>query len=536
MKEEFQSKLDEIPDELLASLALSMPWQYDPTSTTSSKKRDPDGFDSPITQDKEDEDLTREVLQRTCWIKYQQNPQVNTAVRGIVGRLTGNGFETTSGIPQIQEQIEITEKDHRNRLYNFWPKYIGRMYIEGEMFLSLTVHPDGFIEVDFIDPSTVHDIYFHSRKTLMPLFYKIHVNGETEQVPSIYIARYPELLADAKAHFGDFNISEQQTSRDRKWVYRPLKGYCRFIIGWDKGFMTKRAVSYLRTILKWLNHYEDLKNYEIDHKKSSGAYTWVFTFTDIPSFRTWLALSDDDRKKTGVMQKMEPGCKLFLPPGMTLKAENPKLPSIKEQDTDILQMVTSGLNESSDITTGTPAGPYSSVRATRGPMSDRVSDEVAYLDRFLKYDFWSSVFFLKSVVSDFPETFKVEEAIDFKITSKKIDNEDGIKETKYYSEPVYAKVNRKPEDLVDISYPVSETVDFEGRARAFLGVKHGPMAETLGVPNSEIAKKIGTGNYRRMRLQKATEDKQFPKLVYTVDAESLQEEAEGEPKKKKGDE
>ena len=67
-----------------------------------------------------------------------------------------------------------------------------------------------------------------------------------------------------------------------------------------------------------------------------------------------------------------------------------------DEDTDILQMVSAGLNESADVMTGTPSGPYSSVKATRGPMTDRISDEIAYFDRYLKYDFWSAIFFIRS--------------------------------------------------------------------------------------------------------------------------------------------
>ena len=495
---EIAKRLADIPDEVLSKIAFSSPWQYDPDT---GDHRDPDGFDHPLVRDKEDDALYREVLQKSSWMKFHENPQVNTAIRGLVGRLTGSDFETTSGIPEIQKQIELTEKDHRNRLYHFWPKLMGRFNIEGELFFCLTIHIDGFVEIDFIDPSNVGEIIFHSRKALMPLFYNVIINGDTEQIPSIYIARYPELIIDAKKSLDPlFDITAQQPSKSRKHVYKPIGSYYRFIIATDKGFITHRATSYLRTILRWLNHYEDLKNYEIDHKKSSGAYTWVFTFENIADFRVWLALSDADRKKTGIMQKIEPGCRVYLPPGMKLKAENPTLTSIRDQDTDILQMVTSGLNESSDVTTGTPAGPYSSVRATRGPMSDRVSDEVAYFDRFQKYDFWSGIFFLKSAVKKFPEFFEVEEAVDFKSTEKR--NEEG--ELEYQVEPIFKKVKRRPEELIDISYPVSETVDYEGRAKAFLGAKHGPMSETLGLPGEDIAKKIGAGNYKRLRLRKAT--------------------------------
>jgi len=186
---------------------------------------------------------------------------------------------------------------------------------------------------------------------------------------------------------------------------------------------------------------------------------------------------------------------------MTVEAQNPKLPTISEGDTDILHMVTGGLNEPEDISTGQSKGTFASVKASRGPMSDRTSDEVAYFERFLRYDFYKSVFFLKSKVSDFPETFSVQEAVDFKD-----------------QEPVFKEVDKKPEELIDISFPLSEVNDAETKARAFLGVKHGSVYDVLGIPNDVIAKKLGFGNYRKMRLQQASEEKKYPKLEPPVDA------------------
>jgi hypothetical protein len=134
-------------------------------------------------------------------------------------------------------------------------------------------------------------------------------------------------------------------------------------------------------------------------------------------------------------------------------------------------------------------------------MSDRTADEVAYFDRFLKYDFWSAIFFLRSAVTDFPTEFKRREAVDFK---------DG--------KAVFADVTKKPEFLIETCYPVSETVDAEARARAYLGVKHGSTNDVLGVPNAEIAKKMGLGAYRRLRLQQETEKDRYPELAPPVDA------------------
>ena len=361
----------------------------------------------------------------------------------------------------------------------------------------------------------------------MPLFYIVDGDNlmEKEAIPSIFIARYPELLEIVRK-MSDFDLKMSNTSKSRKHIFRQFKGYYRFVVAWDKGFVTRRAVSHLRTVLEWLNHYENLKKYEIDHKKSSGAYLWVFTIKDPRAFRLWLAMSDEDKRKTGIMAKKTPGSSLVLPPGMEVDVVNPNLSPIKEQDTDIMEMVTSGMNEAADVTTGTAKGTFASIRASRGPMSDNISDEIAYFDRWWRHDFWGSVFFLKSAVSDFPTSFPVTEVIGFEPVKKP----DANKEQE--PKPIVRTVRYRPEQLIDVAYPVSEMLDLESRTKALLGVKHGPIAETVGIPNSEVARRIGIGGYGKARLRKATEDLTYPKLVYNLDAESLQEKSEAEPPKK----
>ena len=523
--------LEDMPDEVLSSIKFSVPWQY---GNEDLNEKDEDGFSASSSVNKEDSSYSRKVLQEECFRKFHKNPHVNTSVRGLVGRLTGLGFETTSETFDIQQAIEEIELDPRNRLYNFWPKYVGRMNIEGELFLILTCHSDGFVEVDFLDPGVLSPsgdddtgIIFHPNKTLMPLFYIIDAeNNRKRQIPSIFIARYPELIKKA-SESKHFDEKEQTKSKSRVKVFKKFKRFNQFIISFDKGFVTRRAISYLRTTLEWINHYENLKKYEIDHKKSSGSYLWTFEFEDARAFKTWLSLSKEDKRKTGILAKKTPGGSLILPPGMSLECKNPNLTSIKEQDTDILQMVASGLNEPDDILTGTNKGTYASVKASRGPMSDRTADEIAYFDRWLKYDFWSAVFFLKGEIGKFPKFFSIKEAVGFDKSKK----------------PIFRNIKRRPEQLIEISYPVSETIDFEGRARGLLGVKHGPVAEQAGIANSEVAKRLGFGGYGRLRLKKATEDEKYPELDYEmgVDAESVQEKkiepgkkpVKKEPKKEK---
>lgn len=515
------SALAKLTDDELRHLQMSMPWQQGAESIGGEDDVvDEDGFSATDASLNSMDLQNREKLQQICWNKFNRNPQVNTAVRGQVGRLTGLGYEITSDIQQIQEAIEETELDPRNRLYLFWPKFVGRAIIEGELFLCLTVHNDGFIEVDFIDPSNIagageDGIIYHPTKATLPLCYGVTPMttnivdkfNSPMLIPSIFMAYYPELmkiLEDTE----EYNEDQAKDSRGGS-KFKKIGGFKRFIVSWDRSFITRRNVSYLRTILEWLNHYENLKKYEIDHKKSAGSYLWVITMADPKSFRTWLSLTDAERRKTGIMAKKTPGSTLILPPGLTLTAQGPKLPAISEEDTDILHMVTSGLNEPEDVATGQAKGTFASVKASRGPMSDRTSDEIAYFEKFLKYEFYRAVFFLKSKVSEFPETFPVRTAVDYDDNQK----------------PKFKTLKKKAETLIDITFPVSEVIDAEARVKAYLGVKHGSVYDTLGIPNDEIAKKIGFGNYRRLRLAQATEADKYPELAPPVDSGGQQPDA-----------
>lgn len=510
--------IDDMPDEVLSRLQFSMPWQYD--SETESTRVDADGFDAVgKLVGKEESRYTKEKLQSECWAKFNRNPHINTAVRGLVGRMAGFGFETSSELVEIDEVIEEIELDPRNRLYNFMPKFVGRAQVEGELFLCLTCHSDGFIEVDFIDPSVINDdgdddtgIIWHPDKYFMPLFYSISTkSGQNIQIPSVFVARYPELVGVAQKNKA-FSTGKAAKSKSRKKKFRQFGGYYKFIVSWDKGFLTRRAVSFLRTTLEWLNHYENLKKYEIDHKKSSGAYLWVFKITEPRAFKQWLSLTDEDRRKTGIMAKKTPGGSLILPPGIDVEVKNPTLSKISEGDTDILDMIASGLNEPEDVLKGSSSSTYSTIKAGRGPMSDRTADEVAYFERFLKYDFWDNIFYLRSKLTDFKYYHKVKEAFSF--------DKEG--------EPLFRNRRRSASQLIDICFPTSELVDYEARAKGLMGTKHGPVTEVLGIPYREVAKRMGFANYGKSRLEFATEKEKYPELVYTLDAESLQETQEGE--------
>lgn len=474
-------------------------------------------------------------LQRECWKKYNSNPQVYTSVDDTGGYLAGAGFEFYSEFEDVQEFIYKIMTDSRNRLYSFFEKFVMRAEIEGELFLCATVHTDGFIEIDFLPPNSLHagndhkGIIYHPNKSSMPLYYAVDIKQEngtikTFAIPSIYVSEFPGDMVDK---FKNHKLIKDGTykiyGRSMKNAYKKLGGFQTFIISWDRSLFTDRNISHLRTVVEWANHYEELKRYEIDHKRSSGSYLWVATFEDINSFRKWVNLTDDEREATGFYKPKTPGGMVVLPPGMKMECKNPNLTKISDADTDIMQMIISGLNKSEDMVTGSNSGTYASVKASRGPEADRKEMKTERFRRFLVYDFWKQLFRIHSIMNEKFKLFRKAEIV------------KGFDESK---EPINGKKMMPIWESMEITFPTSEVNDIESAAKGLLGVKHGSVVDTLGIPPSVVAKRLGFRNYSRMRLQHAAEDAKYPALASAVDAadsEAQQEnkELEGAQKDKK---
>jgi len=168
------------------------------------------------------------------------------------------------------------------------------------------------------------------------------------------------------------------------------------------------------------------------------------------------------------------------------------------------------------------------VKMSRGPMSDRTSDEVVLWDRFSKYDFWGNLFFLRSKLDRrFPGTFQVKEVVDFTSAG---DEKPKPGEEEAEAQPIFKTVRKKPETLIEINYPSSEILGLESMAKATLGVKHGNLSDILGIPKSDLSRKLGFGNYRKLRLKHATEEDALPPLTDPEDDEMLQEQRIEKPR------
>lgn len=522
MEEMFDAATDEQKYKFAAITGNFASWHSPSRVNDEQIASDPDGFYTNRGQDY-GEPASISQMQKDCWKIFSVNPHINSHIRDMMGRLTGAEFEVSAEIEEIQDVIDLITDDVRNELMKFYPKWIARAEVEGELFLALTLHKNGFIEIDFMSPQSLtgdgddgSGITFHPQKATIPVLYHFQIKDDnlgTKKiaVPSIYCAYYPEFINLVKKKV-DNPIPVEIFGKSSERTYKEIGGYKTFIVSWDRGYLKKRNISHIRTVLEWVNYYSQLKKWEIDHKKSSGAYLWHVYFEDWKAFNTWLNMTEAQKKDTGLTAKKVPGGTLITGPGMKLDCKNPNLTSINEQDTDILHMISSGLNKPSDMLTGKTTGDtYSGVKVSRGPQSDRIKDEITYWERFLRNDLWRSILFLHSIANpNFKLEYKVKLTVDFKNKKPK-------------------KVNKiiSAHKLLKFSFPRSEIIDLESKAKALLGVNHQSVVESLGIPRDKVAELLGFSNYNKMRLRYNDEEDNFPDLPLQneiLEAQSSQKE------------
>lgn len=528
MNEKLLERLDNMSDKELGSYMTQIvsmaPWQgAEPGSlagrTDGSTIVDEDGFRiEAMGEDFNYQDFQK--LQQLCWTKFNRNPFVYTTVVDNTGRIAGKDFSMGSTDHEIQMFMEEIWEDPRNHLVLNFEKYVARNEIQGELFLCATLHKSGFVEIDFISPSSIRGFKDNSGilkpkgKPLFPLMYRVEVENDEEIkktvfIPSINMAYYPEMwkeldkIPDWKTYGKLDDIQGKKSDK----VFSKLNGYTQFILHFDQGFVTTRNVSRLKTAMEWLNYYDNLKKWEIDHKKSSGAYLWTIEVEDRAAFRLWLSMSDEEKAKTGLMSKKTPGGTVMLPPGFKMTCNNPKLSPISNQDNDILDMVSAGLNTAEDQMTGSSSGStYGGVKMSRGPLSDRIQDKIAGWERWMIHGFWKGVFHLAATTGKIPETYKERKAYTFKKKEPKFKN---------FTLPVYKSVF--------VNFPTSAMSDLESTVKALMGVKHGAVNKTLGISDNDIAKRIGFQNLHQSRLDSATESDLYPDNLTDEEVEQLEE-------------
>lgn len=466
-------------------------------------------------------------LHGEVWRQYEESPFVGTSVRDTVGFLTGQGFGISSGEGDVDDLIYETNEHFANKLYRRFKAYALQRCVSGELHLILTVNPrarggKGLVEVDWADPKEITGIRFHPRKTRMPLLYRLGSGEGAELVPTIDVIHDPSLLAAARSDkcpvYGTCPVDPEQLAglkrRDPK--LKPLGGYRRFIVEWEGSSLTKRELSTLRSVIVWSNFYTLLKLIEIDHKRAMSAFVWNLDFTDAASFESYLAIPPEKRAEMGLEKPKKTASTVITPPGASLKAVCPQLPSLSGQDTDIKEAMVGGLNQPSDAVTGTSDGTYASVKASRGPWGARMQDVQEEFRRFLVHDLYGNIVTIHRAIFGLNPSHSGPRVVGFDEKQQ----------------PIVKIRPLRIDELILVDLPLFDAGDFEKMVKAWLGTKHPGAANALGISNAFVARRIGIHNYTRERMLFETERKTMPALEKSIDQEARQETslADGEEK------
>jgi len=464
-----------------------------------------------ISEDtKEDKKFDRLKINQTAWDKYKTDAFVGRSVDDVVGRITGEEFDISSKIPQIDQYLKEVIYDPRNELYSSWCGYVTRKMVESELFLNFTVHKeDGFSEIDVIEPPTVEQVLMHPKKRTVPVYYGIKGgDGKTITLTSIYCAYLPELEADiTDSDLKIYNMTRPVQDDEIFERSKETLKYKNYVVSWRSGVKEiARTASHLRTVFEPLDDFKEAKKWRFEYMKALSTYFIFYKFTDLRSWLTWLSLTDEQKRETGMAQALSAGDRLFCPPGVEPLLQNPNLPRLSGEDEDMLKWISSGLRQPYDVVSSDIKGPtFASIKGSRTPYVDYISDIREMTRLFLINDFFKAIFFIKTKCGrGFPEKVKVKEVVEIKEK----------KEVKKF-------VEYRPEHLIDITFPQSINIDMTDVANASLGSKRGSITYHLGISKESTAKKMGFSNYGRELVKRATEIMNYPEELVGDDKIAL---------------
>jgi len=501
---------------------------YDPTIKNSPTSYViPQAFYGYQARSKEESKWDRATINATAWDKYIKDAFVRTSIERIVGRITGEGFQFYSENWKINRWIDRIVYDVRNELYSSISGFVTRKLVESELFLKLTVHEDdGFVEVDIIEPGMVEDIIAHKRKNNLPLFFKVRTDPKEAAkgsgyvfYPSVYVGYLPKLALEYDQTKG-FDPKDVEQNPDVKKKSRNKLLYRSYVLNWRFGVKEMdRYVSSLRTVFEPIEDYKEAKEWRFEYMKAISSFFIFYQFEDQKTWVRWLALPEEKKKETGLAQPLRPADRLFCPPGVKPLLLNPNLPRLSGEDEDFLKWISGGLRQPYDITSSDIKGPtYASVKGSRTPYLDFISDVRDMARNFFINDFWKFIFFTKGCFDRYFVDMTVREAVEFK--AKK---------------PKFRDVVKRPESLIKVSFPMSAEVDMLNVANASLGSKRGSLTYHLGTPKSLTADKLGIGDYHNQLLYRATEEERYPEEYVKVD-ENVEGNAGAQPQDKKSTE
>lgn len=478
-------------------------------------------------------------IQDETWNKYQNSPVISNAIDTIADLAVGSSFSISSTIPELDTIIRRHVYSQENDLVYAVNGWTRQMLIDGEMFLLGVISEPGNRLADEIDdysdmpfvqflelppgdfPSDSGDKCFirsPSNPRMILAYVRKGSNGQEEWIPSWALLERPrERMKELRSVEG-FQERYLKSSRvpDRKrGLFRDFGGFYRFILHWPglSGLRyQQRSTAAARTSLEWVNRYEDAVKWRLDYLKAQASWTLVVKFSDTPEgrmmWRLWTNMTAAEKDATGLTKVLTPGSRIFAPPGMEIKIENPQLESGTEQNQDLLTHAGAGTGTPQDIFTGNVGNAtYGALKATRSPFSMRIAALQDKLDHFLRFSVFRVICIVHQRFNQLPKSYP-----DNRVASM----ENG--------EPTFTTVNLEPWWFIDVEFPPTAIVEDESIIRQFLGSKH-PGAQALGLSRNYMMRRLGITNPDVQAFQRAIEDKKYGDLDLSAPTERVREDA-----------
>lgn len=507
--------INELNDRM-QSISQTSPWQS--KGTTTSVYSDINATDS--LKDMKPDEANRSQLQKMCWHKYRYFPGLLSSIEDKADLVTGKGFSVYSINAKIQAVVDDTMYSQRNLLFESIGEWPRRMLAEGELFLLNIVDTNGDTTTRVVEPDKIEGAEDESGLVTDPddvtktLFYRYNKgNGDYVLIPSEEIIYNPEL---EKKLIGNSNYDAEKT----KWAknddpaFKKFGGYYKYIIHWKNlSGITKirRDTPTLRAVIQWANLYEDSIKWGLDYKKAQSSYAVVLEFADTPAgkfaYNVWAAMSDDEKKATGLSGTLKPGDRIFLRPGVVMKMLSPALSKGSGENLDLLNMVGAGARTPQDLMQGQSSGStYASLKMSRNPFSINIENLQEKFRNFLVYRYFRAVFYCKSaIIQSFPTLFK-----------KKVTTEVNKGKASFTYQMV------EPARLIGISMPKIKLTEDEGVVRTMLGSKHMGL-NSIGISKKAMAEELGFDDYDRQKRERMLEEEEYGEDMLLQDAEAQQE-------------
>jgi len=205
---------------------------------------------------------THRELSRMAWSAVMTNPIAAREIFYKTVFVAGKGLRSTSQIPEIQKVLDEFWTSTRNKIPYYFPMYINRYNIDGEVFFALFVDKQsGKVTLRDIEPQEITEILYDPDDIAVPVYFRRQfvktlgakgTNTTTEMkdiwYKSVDCIQHPQLEKEVK-----LPDNAEIAGADEKNIDV-------FIFHFKNSLLTnrRRGLSTLTNHLPWLREYKDI--------------------------------------------------------------------------------------------------------------------------------------------------------------------------------------------------------------------------------------------------------------------------------------